>query len=265
MVSPRLAPTDADWRAAAAHVNAGFREGDLVVTAPDWADPVLRLHLGAHLPAPIAGRIDHGRFARIWEISQRGADAPELQDARIADERRFGRLRVRLAERTAAALTYDFTARWADATVTREESGQPPVICERQSVQHQCPGIGYNFVRSAVLEIGNQPRQALYAQPIANATVAVTYPNVPLGRELAVAGGLHNAWLRKVANGSVVLRALVDGSEVGRLESGNRSGWQVQRFDTSRWAGKTGTVRFEITSVNPFSRHFGWAAEARGR
>jgi hypothetical protein len=264
LVAPALAPSDADWQAAAAFTNAGFREGDLIVAAPAWADPVLRLHLGQHLPAAIAGRLDHETFARVWELSQRGADAPEGQGARMVEERRFGHLRVRLFQRTPLRLAYDFTQRWSEAQVFRVEPGAAPVVCERQPQQHQCPGIPYNFVRSSILEIGGTLRQALYAQPIGGAVVAIEWAGVPLGRELAVGGGLHNVWLRKVGTGTVILRVKVDGREVGMLESGNRSGWKVARFDTSAWAGKTASVRFEITSANPFSRHFGFAAEARG-
>jgi hypothetical protein len=264
LVAPHLAPTDADWRAAAQFANAGFRPGDLIVAAPAWADPVLRLHLGEKLPAPVAGRLDHERYARVWELSQKGADAPETVGARRVDERQFGNLRVRLFERTASPVAYDFTARWNEAAVSRVEPGVGAIPCERQPGQHQCPGISYNFVRPSILEIGGGLRQALYAQPIGGASVVVAYRDVPLGRELAVAGGLHNVWLRKVANGTVVLRVRVDGREVGVLESGNRTGWKVARFDTTAFAGKKGTVEFEITSANPFSRHFGFAAEARG-
>jgi hypothetical protein len=264
LLAPGLAPSDEDWRAAAAHVHAAFREHDLIVAAPVWADPVLRLHLGQHLPAPVAGRLDHETYARIWEISQRGADAPEATGGRQVDERRFGRLRVRLFERTPQRLTYDFTARWGEAQVARLEPGAAPVLCERQAQQIQCPGISYNFVRSSILEIGGTLRQALYAQPVGGATVVVDYPAATLGREIAVGAGLHNVWLRKVGAGTVVLRVRVDGREVGVLESGNRTGWKVARFDTAAFAGKTAAVRFEITSSNPFSRHFGFAAEARG-
>jgi hypothetical protein len=265
VVAPRLAPRDEDWLAAAAFVNQGFGDQDLVVAAPEWADPVLREHLGDRLPAPVSGRLDHERFARVWEISQRGADAPETAGARLVKEQRFGNLRARLFERTAQRITYDFTARWREGRLTRETPGQAPLPCELQATQHQCPDLRFNFVRDAILEIGCGVRQALYAQPVANAAVVLEFPAVPLGRELAVGGGLHNVWLRKVSDGTVTMRVLVDDKEVGRFDSGNRTGWLVRRFDTSAYAGKTGRVRFEITSANPYSRHFGFAAEARGQ
>ncbi|HEY0708569.1 MAG TPA: hypothetical protein VGG33_17305 [Polyangia bacterium] len=265
LVSPRLSPSDEDWMAAAAFVNGKFAPDDLIVAAPEWADPVLRQHLGDRLPGPIAGRLDHERFARIWEISQRGGEAPEADGARLVQEQRFGNLRVRLFERAAKAVTYDFTNRWREARVTREAAGQPPVPCELQPTQHQCPDFRYNFVRDALLEIGGGIRHALYAQPVSNAAVVLEYPSAVLGRELAVAGGLHNVWLRKVSDGTVTTRVLVDDKEIGRFDSGNRTGWTIRRFDTAAFAGKTARVRFEITSANPYSRHFGLAAEARGR
>jgi hypothetical protein len=86
---------------------------------------------------------------------------------------------------------------------------------------------------------------------------------VPLGRELAVGSGLHHVWLRKYGEGMVKLRILVDGHEVGHTEAGNRTGWRVDRFDTSAFMKAPAKVRFEITSDKPFSRHFGFAAEAR--
>jgi hypothetical protein len=264
LYAPHRAPSDDDWRAAAAFVNAGFRDHDLVVAAPAWADPVLRLHLGDRLPIKVAARLDHQTFPRVWELSQRGAEAPETGGARLVEERQFGHLRARLYQRTELPLRYDFTDRWADAQVFRVQPDARPIACERQPVQHQCPGIGYNFVRPALLEIGGGLHQALYAQPVAGATVAIEYPQVPLGRELAVGAGLHNVWLRKVGTGSVHIRVSIDGREVGAFDSGNRTGWHIGRFDTAAFAGKTGTVRFEITSADPFSRHFGFAAEARG-
>jgi hypothetical protein len=107
-------------------------------------------------------------------------------------------------------------------------------------------------------------RNALYAQPVAGATVVVEFAGVPMGRELAVGAGLHHVWRRRDATGTVELRVLVDGREVGRTHATNRSGWKVDRFDTSAFTRKPATVRFEMTSDQPFSRHFGFSAESRG-
>lgn len=100
------AATDDDWRAAAAFVDGQFAEGDLVVFAPDWVDPVGRRWLGHHLTLAAAGRIDEAAFARVWEVSIRGAHARELDGLTADVDQRFGAVRVRRAPRVAATVTW---------------------------------------------------------------------------------------------------------------------------------------------------------------
>jgi hypothetical protein len=263
LIAPARAPSDADWQAAAAHVRAGFRSGDLVVAAPTWADAILRVHLGDLIPAEVAGRLDDERFARVWEVSQRGARADEATRGRVISEHAAGRLTVRLVERPAAVVGYDFVARWEDARVSRRAGVGADVDCERASDRIQCPGIGYNFVRAQMVEVDQRLRRGLLAQPVPQATVVVEYPLVPLGRTLVVAAGLHNTWMRKEASGPVDLRVVI-GTEVDvSFTTRNEDGWAVRRIDTSARAGKLAVVRFEITSPQPYARHFAFAAEVR--
>jgi hypothetical protein len=104
------APTDADWDGAAAFVRAGFQPGDLVVFAPGWMDPVGRLHLGDLLSIHDAARMDAARYAKIWEVSARGASAPEAAGP-VGAEARFGALRVRRLDHAAARVTWDLRPR----------------------------------------------------------------------------------------------------------------------------------------------------------
>lgn len=268
VIAPLRAPRDGDWRAAAAVVRAGFQAGDLIVAAPAWADQVMRLHLGDLVPVKVAARLDAARYGRVWEISQRGAEADELDDGpdpAVLHRSRHGALTVRRYERRPAAVTFDFFDQWAKARVARAEPGRGETACARGDDRFQCPHIGFNFVQPALLEIGTTLRNALYAQPVDRATVVVEWADVPLGRELAVGSGLHHVWLRKAGDGAVDLRVLIAGREVGRTRATNRSGWRVDHFDTSAFAGRPATVRFEITSEKPYSRHFGFNAEARNR
>lgn len=261
LLAPRGAPTDDDWRAAAAEVRAGFKPGDLIVAAPAWADQVMRLHLGDLVPAKVAGRLDAARFGRVWELAQRGGRAPEAADGKIVQERRHGALTLRLSERTAAQVTYDFVDRWQEARLLRGAGGVE-TECARHADRHQCMDLGAPQVMPRILEIGNALRSALLAPPVAGATVVVEWPAVTLGRELAVGAGLHHVWRRKLP-GTVQLRVLVGGQELARDEATNRSGWRVRRYDTTAHQGKTLPVRFEITSAEPLERQLGFAAEAR--
>ncbi|HXU80078.1 MAG TPA: hypothetical protein VN914_01690 [Polyangia bacterium] len=261
LIAPLRAPSDADWKWAEATVRGSFRPGDLIVAAPGWADQVMRLHLGDLVPVKMAARLDDARYGRVWEISQRGGHADEARGT-VAVSSRHGALTVRRWERTPATVIFDFFDQWARARVLRVEPGRE-IACEHQEDHFQCPDYGFNFVKPALMEIGTTMRNALYTQPVAGATVVVEFAGVPLGRELVVGGGLHHVWLRKYGDGTVKLRVLVDGREVGRTEASNRSGWRVDRFDTAAFTSKPATVRFEITSDNPASRHFGFTAETR--
>jgi hypothetical protein len=217
----------------------------------------------------IAGRLDDDRFGRVWEISQRGARADAAQRGAVAAERRFGALTVRRVERPAAAVGYDFVARWSEARVSRRAAGgasaanAASVNCPLAGDRFQCPDLGYNYVRRQIVEVDTRLRLALLAQPVAQATVVIEYPAVRLGRSLIFATGLSNVWMRKEANGPVDLRVTVDGVSDGTFTTRNDDGWVVRQIDTSARAGQVAAVRFEISSPAPRARHFALAAEAR--
>jgi hypothetical protein len=263
LVAPSRAPTEADWVAAEREIRSGFRAGDLIVTAPAWADPLMRLHLGDLVPRDVAARFDDARFGRVWEVAQRGARASEAARGTVALERRFGALTLRRVERAPAVLVYDFLERWTDARVTRVPDGRPEVSCPWAVDRFQCPDISFNFVRLQTVEVDTTLHRGLLAQPVGDATVVIDYPAVPLGRELVVATGLHDVWMRKAGQGEVHLRVVVAGTPTAAIVTTNDSGWQLTRVDTAAHAGRVVDVRFEITSPAPYQRHFVVAAEAR--
>lgn len=263
LLAPLRAPDDRDWRRAESVVRADFKPGDLIVAAPFWSDQVMRLHLGDLVPLSVAARLDAARFGRIWQISQRGAVAPETASATLLRSSRHGGLQVSLFEQRPAPVTFDFVERWAQAQVMRHEPGRGDIPCERQPDRHQCPLLGFNFVMPRVLETDGTLHRGLYAEPVGGAAVVVEYKDVPMGRELAVGHGLHDPWWRRAADGTVRIKVLVNGVTVGEQEATNRNGWKVIRIDTSAQAGKTAVVRFEITSAKPYARRYGFAAEAR--
>ena len=264
LVAPSLAPTDADWAAAAAAVRAGFRPGDLIVAAPAWADPILRTQLGDLIPPEVAARMDDDRFARVWEVSQRGAEAPAAARGTAATfDQRFGRLRVRLVERPAEVVSYDFVARWADAHVSRRDARGAVVACALAGDRIACPAPGNNSLHRQLVEVDQKLREALLTEPVAGAAVVIEFPAVPLGRALVIATGLHDTWMRKAARGTVEARLTVGDQTTELPVTSDDSGWTRTRVDTSARAGQTVPVKLEITSAAPFDRFFAFAAEAR--
>jgi hypothetical protein len=262
LIAPLRAPRDSDWTAAAAVVREGFRAGDLIVAAPPWADPVMRMHLGDLLPVAAAARLDDARFARVWEVSQRGARAPEGAGRTVALDRGVGALTVRRLERPAAEITYDFLERWQDAVVTRWDPvahvGSP---CPWQTDRFSCPGTG-NSVQRVLVEVDNRIRRALLAPPLRGAVVGVEFQAVTLGRELVVAVGLHDTWARK-SPGTVTFEIWIAGQPTRATVVSNRSTWEPLHIDTSSRAGQVVPVRFHISSPRPDARLLAFAAEAR--
>ena len=262
LIAPWRAPRGADWTAAADHIRAGFQTGDLIVAAPAWADPVMRMHLGDLLPVPIAGRMDDARFGRVWVVSQRGAHAPEERGRGRASEQRFGALTVQRFENHPVEITYDFLEHWQEAYVTvwnpADRSATP---CPWQADAFACPAFGTRVKRQLV-EVDQSIRRAILAPAVLGAIVAVEFPSVTLGRELAVAAGLHDTWARK-SPGSVYLEVWIAGQLARGAIVGNRSGWSTLHIDTSERYAQTVPVRFQISSPQPAQRFLAFAAEAR--
>ena len=244
-------------------VRAGFRPGDLIVAAPAWADPILRVHLGDLIPPEIAARMDDDRFARVWEVSQRGAQAPAAAGRTAIVDERFGRLRVRLVERPGEVVSYDFVAHWADAHVSRRDATGAVVACALAGDRVVCPGPGNSSLHRQLVEVDQKLREALLAEPVAGAVMAIEFPAVPLGRTLVIATGLHDTWMRKAARGTVEARLTVGDQTTELPVTSDDSGWTRTRVDTRTLAGQTGPVRLEITSAAPYDRFFAFAAEAR--
>jgi hypothetical protein len=263
VLAPLRAPGPDDWAAVERDVRAGFRPGDLIVAAPTWADPIMRMHLGDLISIPTAGRMDGARFSRVWEIDQRGARAPETRDGRVVLERRHGPLTLRQVERAGASVSYDFLARFNDAHVSRVDANGAALPCPWQGDRFQCPLYGFNYVRRQLVEVDTHLRWALLAQPVDRARIVIEYPAVVLGREIAIATGLSNVWMRKAAKGPVDLSVTIDGKPALHVTTQNESGWLISHVDTAARAGQTAVVRFEVSSPAPYARYFGFAAEAR--
>jgi len=261
VVAPSRAPTEKDWAAAAAKVRAGFRPGDLIVAAPAWADPLMRLQLGDLVPMPVAGRMDSARYGRVWEISQRGARAADTAGGTVAEFSRHGALGVKRWEKRAAQVTFDLLTEWHRAEVSVVTPAQAEVPCAATHDGFQC--LGGASLKPELLEIDTTLRNGLAVNPVERETLVLVFADVLLGRELTVASGLHNVWLRKAGDGKVHMRVLVDGRELGAVEATSQSGWALRSFDTAALAGQSGKVRFEITTDKSNARHFGFAAEAR--
>jgi len=100
-------PTPASWRAAAKLVRSNAAEDALIVFAPSWIDPIGRHWLGDRIGLDTAARMDDVRYAEIWQISTRGAEAPEIKGLAASFEQVIGELSVRRYHRPAPQVSFD--------------------------------------------------------------------------------------------------------------------------------------------------------------
>jgi len=183
-------PSSGDWQAAAASIPSSPGREALIVFAPRWIDPVGRLWLGDRISLEQAGRMDTVRYREIWEVSIRGASAPEVRDQKAVSEQNFGPLRVRRFVRDVPSVIWDLTP----------ESK----TCE----------IDFEPRRGILLELGHE-----YAQP------RRTFQQVNLGTDLVLYAGLAGYQTRADNRSTALVQAMVDGREVTRGFVGNQSGW----------------------------------------
>jgi len=216
-------PSEADWKAASAHVRAGLQPGDGIVFAPSWVDPIGRLHLGDAVPVEEAARPDRSRQGRIWEVSIRGAQHPEAV-GRVAEARIFGQVRVRRVERRAARVLYDFSASAPD--------------------------------RVRVAEVDFLPYACIHSRP----PETLEFPDVPIGARIAIGGGIHDFQSRYKSDSPVTVGVLVDGKRIAS-ERFDNAGWRRAEIDTTAWAGRRATVRFRVDAQHPEARTFCFHAE----
>ncbi len=218
-------PGDRAWARAAAAVRAEHHAGELIVFAPRWVDPVGRLHLGDLIPIEMAARMDGDRYPVIWELSIRGARAPETHGLRPAWQRNVGGVVVRRFERPAAQIVTDLVAAAMAAPSSLQVSG---LVARGPEV--------------VLAEVGFEPHRCVQVVPSPGQEVSVTFPAVALGSALVGAVGLADVFMRRDVRTPIDLIVQVGGREVARARAGVDDGWV-------RWRGTTTPGTADVTFV----------------
>jgi hypothetical protein len=169
-------PGDEAWARAAKVVRDAHQPGDLIVFAPSWVDPTGRMHLGDLIPIEMAARMDDARYARVWELSIRGAH----RDERAAFEQEVDGILVRRYDRTPAKVL----AEVAPAQMVLAEVGFEPHRCIQASqVKATLPAgtlVGYAGIADVFTRRDNRTA-ALLDVEIGGKVVASIAPGVDDG------------------------------------------------------------------------------------
>lgn len=232
-------PDDDAWDAASAIVRRDYKPGDLIVFAPDWVDPVGRLHLGDLISVDVAARMDAARYPRIWELSIRQAHSPDtaaLEDPAV-DETVRG-IRVRRYERSPAIVLGDVVDKLAEAKVDGAPTHAPSL---------------------EIAEVGFAPHRCIEVVPTPGRPARITFPQVTLGSELVGYVGLADVFTRRELRTPGGLVVEIAGKEVARAVAGVDDGWV--RFSATTTPGIADVV-FVASAIEP-ARLVCFAAEAR--
>ncbi|MBK9030421.1 MAG: hypothetical protein IPL61_03620 [Myxococcales bacterium] len=234
-------PDDAAWAAAAAEVRAAHQVGELIVIAPGWAEPVGYLHLGDLVPVEMAGRLDAARYPAIWELSIRGARAPETRGLHAASTRTFGGVTVRRFRQAARTVVTDFAPLIGTATVAGKRARGPELV---------------------LAEVGFAPHRCAQVVPTPDGAVTMTFADVALGTELAFGVGLADVFTRRDVRDPAELAVAVDGFELARVRVGVDDGWVTRTVVTRPGRGAV-TFTARAVGLRAANRLVCFAAEAR--
>ena len=229
-------PGDKTWETAAEVVRAEHRSGDLIVFAPDWIDPVGRLHLGDLIPIDMAARMDAARYGRIWELSIRDARSPDTAGLAPVLTKAVGGITVRRFERTPVEVVSD--VREHLATARTEGPGRPTL---------------------ELTEVGFAPHRCIQITPAPKSSVRITFPQLPLGSTLVGHVGLADIFTRRSPRGPGRLAVEIGGTVVASVTAGVDDGWV--RFEAATTPGAA-DVTFVASADDPH-RLICFAAEAR--
>lgn len=228
----RAAP-DADWQAAAAIVRARYQPGDLIVFAPGWADPIGRLHLGDLIPVEYAARMDAARFARIWELSLRGARSPDTAGLATAETFVAGEVAVRRYDQPPVTVLADVRTLLPRAQV--EGAARPPSL--------------------ELAEVGFEPHRCIQVVPVPGKPVRMTFA-LPAGTLVGYVG-LADIFTRRDIRRPGRLVVESSGRALVEVAPGVDDGWV--RFETPVLGGD---ITF-VASADAPQRQICFAAEVR--
>jgi hypothetical protein len=277
------APTVEEWQALLPAVSALHQPGDLVVAAPEWADPLLRQALGPKLMAlRDVARPDATRYERAIEVSTLGARAPDLEGFRVVREEEAGPFRLRVLENQKPAhVRFDFVDRLSPGVVTvrevaDEERGCPWLVNARVATgglhghiafppqRFQCAGRDERFVGITVIDDQDyRPRRCVYAHPPDQGYLSLRYDGVPLGDTLYGYAGLSYFTMRDGVGTPVELTVLIDGEVAVRHVHEDERGWQRFAASAGSRAGTTANVEIRVRSERSAQRHFCFHLDTR--
>lgn len=280
LVQTRSVVSAEEWTQARAAVESEWKPGDLVVFAPEWADPLGREYFGPTLAGTHEeARPDESRYPRAFEVSIRGKHAPELAGWPQRERRKVGPVTITLLENPSPARVLDDLVThatpdrarvfrldgrgsaecgWTRGGATAGGLGSGPAI---PGERFACPG-GTFVGESVIFESSYHPRRCLYTPPGGSGAVTrIVFNDVAFGTALHGHVGLQYESER--GGGPEIALTFRAGNQVlGKIVHRDGDGWKSFELGTGELEGKRGELVAEVASAGA-GRQYCFEADTR--
>src|SRR5262245_30589786 len=245
----RRAPRVEEWRELSEPVRRLKRQADLLVVAPEWAEPIARHAFGdGAFPIDQLARADASSFLRALEVSALGARAEETHGWRVLSEEKRGRFTLRTLENPAPVRSkFRFIEHVSPATlhvsIVTDGRELPCAFTDRAPVtagglhghvtfpreRFRCPGGEASFVGVTVIDDQKYlPRRCIWAHPPGRGSLRLRFSSVPLGSKIRGWAGLSYFLFRDGVGEPVDISFVADGHPLGSHR--HRDEWGFRGF-----------------------------------
>lgn len=278
----RRAPRVEEWRELSEPVRRLKRPSDLLVVAPEWAEPIARHAFGdSAFPIEQIARADASSFSRALEVSALGARAEETRAWRVVSEEKRGRFTLRTLENPAPVKPkYRFIEQVSPAalavSIVTDEREMPCPFSDRAPVtagglhghvtfpreRFRCPGGESSFVGVTVIDDQKYlPRRCIWAHPPTRGALRLRFSSVPLGSKIRGWAGLSYFLFRDGLGEPVDISFHADGRTLGQHRHRDEWGFRAFSFATPGFTDRTVEVDVLVRSESAPNRDFCFVAE----
>jgi len=265
------APTKAEWDGVRSLVASWYQPGEVVVVAPQWAEPMARWSFGdALMPTRDVARPDTTGYRQALEVATLGSRSPELAGWKVVREAKRGAFTVReLSNPSAPTVTYDFVDHIdAESADVRLVQGQNQTACSFTTTaavesgglggtptypasRFVCPGQpSHVFVGLTIVEDDQfRARRCIWSHPPPAGTEMVTrFKNVPLGTQIRGHTGMRWAIVRNGVS-PVTIQVTVGGQVIGQAVHEDEGYWKPFELPLGAWSGRQADVEFRVSAA----------------
>jgi len=260
-----------EWRALQPELARLKQEKDLIVIAPEWAEPVARTAFGdALMPIADVARADEASYRRAIEVAALGNVHPLIANWPVSAEKRLGKFTLRTRTNPAFRPPLFVLTEHAEpptlSVFERSASGEstpcrygtrppssasgllaPPAFPRQR---FSCSQVEADFVGTTIIDDQNyRPRRCLWANPAPGGLLSLSFAEVPLGEQLYGYVGFSFFRFRDHGWPAVSISFAIDGVALGSHSHLPESGWQRFEFATPQFRASAHEVQMEISGV----------------